>query len=73
MDIKEIEGENSEQQATLEIEVNGKTRVCAYPGEPEDFSLERDLSFAFEIVPLMQEAYEAGKNGEDFIVREVGS
>ena len=50
------------------IEVDGKTEVSIGRPEPEDCSLGRDLSFAFNIVPLMKRAYEAGKNGEELIV-----
>jgi len=65
-----IRNPDYEHQAWLDITVNGKDRVNAYAGEPEDFSLERDLSFVYQIVPLMREAYEAGKRGEEFIVLE---
>jgi len=50
-----------------DILVNGKSRVSAQDdAEPEDNSLGRDLNFVYDIVPLMREAYEAGKNGEEF-------
>ena len=64
-------GESGYEQATIEIRVNGKSRIDAYPGEGEDFSLERDLQFVYDIVPLMREAWEAGKAGEKFVVDEV--
>jgi len=53
---------------SYKIEVNGKSRVDIGRIEPEDATLTRDLSFAYDIVPLMKEAYEAGKRGEDFTV-----
>jgi len=70
MEIKLIHGKNYDEQATLEIEVNGTRKVYAYPGEPEDFSLGRDLNFVYDIVPLMKEAWGAGKAGEKFVVHE---
>jgi len=66
MEIEIINGENSDYMATLIIKVDGKERINVYPGEPEDSFLERDLSFAYDIVPLMEEAYNAGKNGQPF-------
>ena len=56
----------------LTIEVNGRDRVSVGGGEPEDNCLGRDLSFAFDIVPLLFEAYEAGKNGEKFELTKCG-
>lgn len=35
-------------------------------GEPEDMSLTRDLSDAYNISDLLREAWEAGKRGEEF-------
>lgn len=59
-----------EAQGWLEINVNGKNRVYAAATEPEDATLERGINFAYNIVPLMREAWEAGKNGEPFEVEE---
>lgn len=42
-------------------------------GEPEDMYLFRDLSDALTVPQLMQMAYEAGKNGENFEIVKVGS
>lgn len=35
-------------------------------GEPEDMIFDRDLSDVFNIPKLIELAYQAGKNGEDF-------
>jgi hypothetical protein len=40
-------------------------------GEPEDMSLGRDLSGAYDISSLLKEAYEAGKRGEEFCFEEI--
>lgn len=49
------------------IIVNGEERIVANDyGEPEDNQLGRDLNFVYSIVNLMEEAYNAGKNGEEF-------
>lgn len=49
------------------ISINGEMLVEFWDGEPEDANLARDFSDCFSIVDLMRRAYEAGKNGEDFI------
>lgn len=53
----------------LEIIVDGKTVVDIGHVEPEDATLGRDLSFALNIVNLMEKAYNAGKNGEKLILK----
>ena len=70
MKIREIERKPDDygDGELLTIEVDGKERVAAGHGEPEDNYLFRDLNFVYNIVPLMQEAYEAGKRGETFEV-----
>lgn len=72
MEVRLIHGSDWNGAARLEIEVNGKTAVLAYPLYecPEDAKLERDMSFVYDIPDLMREAYEAGKNGEPFVVAE---
>ena len=70
MKIELINGKNYEDQATLEIRVDGHGEIYASPGEPEDSSLERDLNFVYKIAPLMQKAWEAGKAGEEFSVED---
>ena len=53
------------------IQINGEDRLSANDcGEPEDNYLHRDLGFVYGIVGLMKEAYEAGKNGEEFEVTQ---
>jgi len=71
MKIRTTEGQNSDGLATFRIAVDGKDVVNAWPPEPEDAILERDLSFVYDIVPLMKRAYEAGKAGEPFEVQKV--
>ena len=66
MEIRQTKGHTDEGQATLYIDVDGKEEIWGFPGEPEDFSLERDLKFIYKIVPLMKRAWEAGKRGEAF-------
>ena len=58
------------ERENYEIIVDGVDRVYVGTPEPEDATLSRDLSFAYRIVPLMREAWEAGKRGEDFTVEK---
>ena len=54
-------------QDFYEIEVDGKKEVSASDyGEPEDNTLGRNLNFVYSLPELMEKAYNAGKNGEDF-------
>ena len=55
---------------TYDIEVDGEGAISVGSPEPEDASLTRDLKFAYDIVPLMKRAWEAGKRGEDFTVEK---
>ena len=71
MKVKEITRSSAMQnrrdgQSALEIEVNGKTAMSFYDGEPEDASINRDFNDVNGIVGLMQQAFDAGKAGEDF-------
>ena len=66
--ITETHGKNYNDSATyaLKVEREGKKLIsfCAYPGEPEDATLERDLSFAYDAITLFKLGYAAGKAGE---------
>lgn len=55
-------------QDKLEIYVDGVGKFSAHDGEPEDANLSRDFSECHNIPELMRLAYEAGKNGEEFII-----
>lgn len=72
MKIKEIMLENNEDfRSALEIHVNDEKKLSFYEGEPEDASLGRDYSDVYNIVNLMKEAFEAGKNGEEFEFEQI--
>ncbi len=59
--------EKQDYQDFYEIEVDGKEKISASDyGEPEDNTLGRNLNFIYKITGLMEKAYNAGKNGEDF-------
>ena len=72
MEIIEKTSENiDEEYSQYEIDVNGKNKISVgNSGEPEDNVLYRDLDFVFLIPTLMREAFEAGKNGEEFIIKK---
>jgi hypothetical protein len=53
----------------LEIVINNTTKfkVGNYDS-PEDNTLSRNFSDCYDIPELLRKAYEAGKNGEEFVV-----
>jgi hypothetical protein len=53
------------------LEVDGKRHVHVGRIEPEDATVGRDLNFVWSISNLMKLAYEAGKAGEEFEIKEV--
>lgn len=48
------------------IKINDKSAVRFLDGEPEDATLARDYSGVYRITELMEQAYNAGANGESF-------
>ena len=74
MEIRLISGRinpNYEDIPTLRIEVDGKERIYVGVIESEDCYLHRDLSFVYDIVPMMRMAHAAGTRGEPFRITEV--
>ena len=73
MEVKLTHGTTYDDMATLQIDVNGRNVLSVSPliECPEDFYLESDLGFAYDIPDLMRMAYEAGKAGEEFTVIEL--
>lgn len=49
----------------------GTQSVGFYGGEPEDMTLDRDLSDAWNVVELLKLAYNAGKNGEELEIEQI--
>lgn len=73
MRVTVIHGTTYDGMATLKVRVDGKEEISVYPLNecPEDAFLERDLGFAYDIPELMRKAYEAGKDGEEFVIEEI--
>lgn len=51
----------------LKVKINGKTEFHVSDGEPEDSNISRNFNDCYNVVDLMRKAYDAGKNGEEFI------
>lgn len=69
MVVKEIidnDEANYGQYGSVTLIVDGKRAFRIGGGEPEDMTLGRDLSDAYSVSKLMQQAYEAGQRGEPF-------
>jgi hypothetical protein len=71
MEVKIIKSYDENDSRSEEMYINEKFAESAYPmcECPEDATLERDLISCSRIAKLMELAYIAGKNGEDFIVK----
>lgn len=65
--------EKREYRNALVIRVNGVDQLSFIDGEPEDANLSRDFSDCFNIITLIEEAYNAGRHGEklDIDIEEV--
>lgn len=62
---------NDEGYESHTLYANGNEVYSAYPMWecPEDATVERDLHSGHDIINLMEKAYEAGKNGEEFTIK----
>jgi hypothetical protein len=63
--------EENDYRSFLSILINDKKVFSVTDNEPEDSNLSRSFSDCYSIVDLMEKAYLAGKNGEEFIVEEL--
>lgn len=63
--------ERRDYRDILLIQINEKQRFCVSDGEPEDANLSRDFNDCWSIPQLMKEAFEAGKNGENFEIENL--
>jgi hypothetical protein len=61
--------DEEEWKESIEILIDGSLVASFYDGELEDNCISRNFSDVHNIEDLMRRAYEAGKNGEDFIVK----
>jgi hypothetical protein len=69
--VTEIHGKDWNDEARYELSTPaGGFCIGSLSECPEDASLGRDLSFAYDVVDLMREAYEAGLRGDKFIVEQ---
>jgi hypothetical protein len=65
--------DNWGQYEGVETEIitnEGASSVSFFGGEPEDMTIGRDLSDAWDISDLLIMAYNAGKNGEELEIEE---
>ena len=62
----------SDNLERLRIKVDGKVKFDVRDGHPTNANMCRDFHDCFAIGHLMQLAYNAGVNGEDFTLEETG-
>lgn len=65
------EYDEEEGTAELEIKINGGRAFRVRDGETEDNNLSRNFSDCYKIADIIQQAYNAGKNGEDLTIETV--
>jgi hypothetical protein len=63
--------EACEYRDEVTINIDGKQVFSVQDDEPEDSNLSRSFSDCYGIVDLMKRAYEAGKAGESFIIKNI--
>jgi hypothetical protein len=65
--------ENNDFQDGIIITFDDKKVFSVVDGEPEDNNLSRNFGDCYSILELLEQAYNAGKNGEDwtFVQEEV--
>jgi len=60
--------EEHDYRSLLRIQIENGRKMEFYDGELEDANLSRDFNDCYLIIDFMKLAYEAGKNGEEFII-----
>ena len=68
LSCSESQLEDRDYRDILEIYINGKREFIVGDGEPEDSNLSRDFNDCWKVTDLMRQAYDAGKNGEEFML-----
>lgn len=69
--IVKVENTEDDYFLSLKISIDGETVFQAHDGEPEDNTLSRNFNDCFGIAQLLERAWKAGKNGEEFTLTEV--
>lgn len=69
MIVKEIV--DLDYPSSISISIDDIREFFVRDDEPEDSNLCRSFNDCYSIVSLMQKAYLAGKNGEEFILERV--
>ena len=63
--------ERRDYRDAIEILIDDKRVFSACDGEPEDNNLSRNFNDCYSIDNLLKQAYDAGKNGEDFEIEGI--
>ena len=66
MNVKTIYTDYEDYSQGMTIEIDDEKAFGVFDGEPEDNNLSRNFCDCSKIVDLMELAWQAGKNGEDF-------
>ena len=68
LSCSESQLEDRDYRDVLKIYIDGKRVFSVGDGEPEDSNLSRDFNDCWSIPDMMRQAYDAGKNGEEFML-----
>lgn len=71
MSRTEEEIERCDYRDAYMVMIDGEQVFSVYDDEPEDSNMGRSFSDVYSIGHIMELAYNAGKNGEEFLLEEV--
>lgn len=63
--------ERRDYRYALEITIDGKLVLSFWDGEPEDATLARNFKDCWQIDGIIEQAFNAGKSGEEFSVEHL--
>ena len=69
----ELKIEKYDYRNRIVININNEKVFDIRDDEPEDSNLSRSFSDCYKITNLIRKAYNAGRNGEDFELKEIES
>ena len=71
MKILQVHNIDSGYSDFIKISINGKKIFSMGASRSADIILGRDFRDAWKVIDMMKQAYEAGREGEDFIVEKI--
>lgn len=66
----DIKTEFEDFRSSYELKINDVKALCFWDGEPEDNTLSRNFNDVYNILKVIIEAFEAGRQGENLVITE---